>query len=145
MFAVELPLGEPVKLLVRRRNAFRPARIAIIENNSYVTAALACALSNVGHQVVSAATPETIMPLLAGRRPDFVLADYRLSGQATGFDAITSLRTIFGRHLPAIIITGDTDPALIRRMARKEIAVMHKPIDLDALLARIEEESLRSA
>lgn len=145
MFAVELPLGEPVKLLVRRQNAFRPARIAIIENNSYVTAALACALSNVGHQVISASTPETIVPLLDGRRPDFVLADYRLAGQATGFDAITSLRAIFGRNLPAIIITGDTDPALIRRMARKKIAVMHKPIDLDALLARIEEESLRSA
>lgn len=145
MFAVELPLGEPVKPLVRRPNVFRPARIAIIENNSYVTAALACALSNVGHQVISASTPETIIPLLHDRRPDFVVADYRLTGHATGFNAITSLRAIYGKNLPAVIITGDTDPALIRRMARKQISVMHKPIDLDALLARIEEESLSSA
>lgn len=145
MFAVELPLGEPVKLLVRRPSRLRPARIAIIENNSYVTAALACALTNVGHQVVSAASSGKIIALLDGRQPDFVISDYRLAGEENGANAIDALRAVFGENLPAIIITGNTDPSLISRMTGKKISVMHKPIDLDALLARIEEESLRSA
>ncbi|MCX7150944.1 MAG: hybrid sensor histidine kinase/response regulator, partial [Proteobacteria bacterium] len=59
--------------------------------------------------------------------------DHRLAGSETGFEAIAAVRAVFGTGLPAIVITGDTEPALIRDMAGRDIAVYYKPLQLDAL------------
>jgi hypothetical protein len=40
---------------------------------------------------------------------------------------------MFGPGLPALIITGDTDPALMRSMVARGIAVHHKPLQFDKL------------
>ena len=80
-----------------------------------------------------------LLPLLDNVAPDIVISDYRLAGEETGFDVIDLLRAAFDEGLPAIIITGDTDPAVIRRMAEKGISVQHKPLDLKVLSERIAE------
>jgi hypothetical protein len=33
-----------------------------------------------------------------------------------------------------VLITGDTDPQVLRSMSRRGIAVQHKPLELDRLL-----------
>ena len=43
-----------------------------------------------------------------GRQPDAILTDYRLRDGRTGVEAIAELRTTFGPHIPAALITGDT-------------------------------------
>jgi DNA-binding response OmpR family regulator len=115
-----------------------------VEDNTYVAAALECALSNVGHEVVAAASLREILSRLKDVAPDFVISDYRLAGDKNGFDVIAELRRRFGSNLPAIIITGDTDPAVIRRMAEKGIGVQHKPLDFEALRAHLAELSCSS-
>jgi DNA-binding NarL/FixJ family response regulator len=79
------------------------------------------------------------MPLLAGLAPDIVISDYRLSGAETGCDVIAAVRAAFGSSLPALIITGDTDPAVIQRIVSAKISIQHKPLDLDLLRSRIAE------
>ena len=42
-------------------------------------------------------------------------------------------------RLPAVIITGDTDPEFMRKMAQRRITVVHKPFDIDRLQQSINE------
>ncbi len=137
VFAVELPLGKAVGTAVPRRYAHRPLRIALVEDNAEVAAALAYALSNIGHKVVVASSGDDLLSRLDDVPPDVVISDYRLAGAEDGLDVIDALRMSYNSKLPAILVTGDTNPAIIRRMAEKGITVHHKPVDLDALRSTI--------
>ena len=138
LFAVELPLGMESKAEVRREAKPRPLRIALVDDNAGVLSALACALEEIGHQVVTAATGDELLGRLGDRPPDVVISDYRLAGRQTGFDVIAAARAAFGDQLPALLITGDTDPKLMRSMADRGIVVQHKPLDIEALQLCIE-------
>jgi PAS domain S-box-containing protein len=139
MFAVEVPRGELAPTVVRSAYTHRPLRVALIEDNVHVAAALAYALRDAGHEVVAAASCAEALTSLGAAAPDIVVSDYRLAGGMTGFDAIARIKATFGDELPAFVITGDTDPALIAKMASKGIHVLHKPIDIDILRAQIAE------
>ncbi len=137
VFAVELPSGEPVARREPRSYADRPLRIALVEDNAEVAVAMAYALSSVGHSVVAAASRTELLERLADAEPDIIVSDYRLAGDEDGLAVIGALRSRFGATLPALIITGDTDPAVIRRMSEQRISVQHKPLNLEALRSRI--------
>jgi signal transduction histidine kinase len=139
VFSVSLPEGDAVLPVAPPEYAHRPRRIALVEDNAEVAAALVYALTTVGHSVVASASYSDILPRLGALRPDIVISDYRLAGGETGIDVVALFRLRFGSHLPALIITGDTDPAVIRRMAMQRISVQHKPLDLDRLRKKIAE------
>ncbi len=52
---------------------------------------------------------------------------------------IAEVRNLFADDLPAILITGDTDPAVVRSMADRGIALLYKPLDMEALQLAIAE------
>lgn len=133
MFAVELPLGHAVPPVRHGEHAHRPLRIALVDDNAKVLDAFARLLQELGHQVVAAQDVVALISLLEMRAPDVIISDYRLSEDATGFDAVRTLRDRFGAELPALIITGDTDPTLLRRMRDHGIRVEHKPLDAESL------------
>ncbi|MFZ4537092.1 PAS domain S-box protein [Propionivibrio sp.] len=145
MFAIELPPGRAVAptQILPRRTAPRVLRIGVVEDNAEVLQALVLALENAGHDVVAATTGAEFVGRLGGRRPDIVISDYRLADSETGFDVIEAARKIFGDDLPALLLTGDTDPALIRSMADRGIAVHYKPLQIEALQAFINEVAER--
>jgi len=135
MFAIELqpgrtPGGAGAAL---PRSPSRPLRIGLVEDNSCVLQALVLALGNDGDEVLAASTASGLFERLGGVRPDIVISDYRLKGTETGFDVVEQARTLFGEDLPAVLITGDTDPALIRSMADRGIAVHYKPLKIEVL------------
>ena len=133
MFAVELPLGVARAPVKPRKTIFRALRIALVEDNAGVLNALVCALEVVGHQVIAAPSGEELLQLLVNQAPDIVISDFRLAAGKTGFDVIAAVRKTFGANLPALLITGDTDPKLMRSMADRGILVQHKPVDIDSL------------
>jgi len=141
MFAIELPLGRRAQAAIpaRSRRLGQGVRIAVVDDNPIVLQALVCGLESVGHDVVAAATGRDLLTRLGSLAPDIMVCDYRLAGGETGFDVITSAREEFGEELPAVIITGDTDPKLMRSMTRQGILILHKPVELEDLQARIEE------
>lgn len=140
LFAVELPLGDaPASLEVQNQLTHKHARIALVEDNVDVAEALSFTLSCLGHQVISAASRLELMPLLDGIPPDIVISDYRLSGDENGIDGIYALRANFDADLPAIIITGDTDPAIVSLMSEKQICILYKPLNLAVLKEKIAE------
>ena len=144
VFAVELPLGVAARSAEPRRHACVPQRIALVEDNAEVAVALGYALRQDGHEVVAAASGDELLAHL-GTAPDVIVCDYRLSGRETGLDVIKRVRARFGAALPAIVITGDTDPALIRRMERQAVRLAHKPLDIDGLRAVLGESRLEQA
>lgn len=141
MFAIEVPDSQKARMESRSTTArlVRPLRIALIDDNDLVLQALAMALESAGHRVVQAQDGKTLFERIGEQAPDIVVSDFRLSLAENGFDVIQESRRRFGPTLPACIITGDTDPAIIRNMAGRGIAVHYKPISVENLLTVITE------
>lgn len=76
--------------------------------------------------------------LPADARPvDIVLSDYRLRDGTDGIEAIARVRAALDPELPAMLITGDTDPEIGRRAAAADLFLLHKPVAPDSLLKAI--------
>lgn len=139
MFAIELPEVQ-VKLpeeVPAPPVTVRSLRIGVVDDNPLVLHALALSLESYGHQVVAAQTIKELLERLGAEAPDIIISDYRLTDAETGFDAIRAARERFGADLPALIITGDTDPTLIRSMVDRGISVHYKPLQINVLQALI--------
>lgn len=145
MFAVELPPGQSIKAVesptVRAETI--SCRIALVDDNEQVLEALALNLQNAGHQVVAATSGKQLLERLGTQRPDLVITDFRLADNESGFEVIAAVKKAFDSELPAILITGDTSPELVRAMADRGIPVLYKPLQIDGLLSLVKEESER--
>jgi len=64
----------------------------------------------------------------APKRPDAIVADYRLREEETGLDAIMELRTALEFNVPAVVLSGDTAPDLIRKLERYGLSLLNKPL-----------------
>ncbi|MEY4266275.1 MAG: hypothetical protein RIS90_810, partial [Pseudomonadota bacterium] len=117
----------------------RPLRVALVDDNAQILRALGLLLQGAGHQVVAAATSQALLAGLGDHRPDLVISDYRLGAGQTGFDVIDRVRQVYGQDVPALIITGDTDPELIRSMAEHGIEIQFKPLNPADLLAFVDQ------
>ncbi len=148
LFAIELPAGQanthtespPPPL-----TPTQPRHIGLVENHADVRHAMVMALENFGHEVVAAADSQALLQRLGARTPDIVIADHRREGHETGDQVVEALRRVFGAGLPAIVLTGDSDPALIRSLAAQDIAVHSKPLAMDRLQAFITQATERTS
>ncbi|HXE38802.1 MAG TPA: PAS domain S-box protein [Azonexus sp.] len=140
VFAIELPLGQLAAMPSPERPVAvkRSLRIALVEDNSFVLEAMVLALQTLGHQVIAATSGGALLTELGTLPADIVVSDYRLTQGETGFDAITAVRKAHGDDLPAIIITGDTDPKLMATMTKNDVVVLHKPVDMEELKVQLE-------
>lgn len=143
VFAIELPVGQEVlqPAVAPESVEYRALQIVLLEDNEMLCRALSQALQASGHRVLAVNSGSELRSHaeLAAFVPDVVVSDYRLSGGETGYESVAFLRARFGADLPAIIVTGDTDPRLMRSMADRGIVVLHKPIDMETLLAYLED------
>lgn len=139
MFAIELPAAQTAVANESPSLIFSSGqlRIAVVEDNLHVLDAMVLALESAGHQVIGATSGQALFDQLENQVPDFIVTDYRLTEGETGFDVIANVRNVFANDVPAIIITGDTDPMLVRGMADRGIAVQYKPLQIDQLLSAI--------
>jgi CheY-like chemotaxis protein len=60
--------------------------------------------------------------------PELIIADYRLRADCTGSQAIDRVRREFGESIPAMIVTGDTDPERLREAQESGHILMNKPV-----------------
>lgn len=65
--------------------------------------------------------------------PDLVIADFRLREGETGVDAIRAVSRRLGKPVPAIVLTGDTEPARIAEAAASGHGLLHKPVSPSVL------------
>ena len=61
--------------------------------------------------------------------PDLIIADYRLRDNKTGVQAVNKVKLILSNNnIPAIIISGDTEPARLKEVALSGYELLHKPV-----------------
>lgn len=62
------------------------------------------------------------------RKPDAIIADYRLRDNQTGIEAITAIHAQYGELIPALIVTGDIATESLREVSQSGFQVLHKPV-----------------
>jgi two-component system, sensor histidine kinase len=64
----------------------------------------------------------------APERIDLILSDWRLRGQENGIAAVQAVRAVSGDTTPAVLITGDTSPGLLKLAHESGLVILHKPL-----------------
>jgi CheY-like chemotaxis protein len=111
------------------------ALVVVIDDDALALDAIGGLLCNWGLRVVSAGSEPAALAQLAelDQRPDLLICDYHLSEETTGIEVIARLRQEFA--IPAILISGDAAPGLVREVDGRGYQVLHKPVDPKALRA----------
>lgn len=103
-------------------------RILVIDDNPEVCTSLAELLHTWGCEVVTATSEREAAEKSTGRLPDLMLVDYRLRDGRTGIQAVSGLRSHFAQEIPAILLTGDTGPDVLRAATAAYLPLLHKPV-----------------
>ena len=111
------------------------ALVLIVENEPDVRFAMTRKLESWGASVFPTGSTAEALAVLrdAATAPDIVLADHRLDGEDTGWEAIRAIRAATGVAVPAIMVTADRSPALAEAGTREGFALLAKPVDLPRL------------
>ncbi len=104
----------------------------ILEDDAEVANALMLRIKHWGYRVTSAPHVEAALNYTAPP-PDFILSDYQLANGETGLDAIEKIQAHFNTQIPALIITGNTEPEVLKLLEKTQLDVLHKPVDTDKL------------
>ena len=112
-----------------------------IEDDPTVRDALSLLLKSWGFDAVVAATQDEVMLRLSAenRSPDLVIADFQLSRGNKGSSAIAAIRRRWGRGIPGLLLTGDTNPKNLEEATASGFKVVHKPIQPEKLKAVVAE------
>ncbi|MDH4134096.1 MAG: hybrid sensor histidine kinase/response regulator, partial [Gammaproteobacteria bacterium] len=148
-FRVRLPRGDAaaivatVEPLALATIPFAGWLVVVIDDERAVREAMQVLLEGWGCVALTAESAVDAVQRLhaAGRRPDVIIADYRLRENATGAEAIGLLQREFGAAIPGFIITGDTAPERLQEASASGHLLLHKPVQpgkLRALLANLQ-------
>jgi signal transduction histidine kinase len=133
--AVNRPAAEDT--LPPRRTA--TVRVLLIDDDRSIRDATRELLVPMQVEVLAAATIAEAVALAgnASEQIDLIISDWRLRGQENGIDAVGAVRAVAGSATPAVLITGDTSPELLRSAHESGLAVLHKPLQPRQLLRLI--------
>ncbi|MEC5384647.1 ATP-binding protein [Uliginosibacterium sp. H3] len=144
VFAFELPRveAEPTHVpdagfstMIRQAGDVAGSLVVVVDDEELVRTATQALLHQWGCIVVVAASRDEALAKLAAspRAPDAILCDYRLGAGDNGAMVIEALRNEFNSDIPALLLTGDTGPDSLRKIAATGLPVLHKPIDVIGL------------
>jgi signal transduction histidine kinase/CheY-like chemotaxis protein len=142
MFAFDLQRAEPVELPPLRLNRDGAASrdltgtlVVLVDDEELILDAAQTLLKQWNCTVIAATSGRDALRQLATstRPPDVLICDYRLRDGENGVAVAAALRNEFNADIPALLITGDTDPEQIRTIAASGLAVLHKPLREDEL------------
>jgi CheY-like chemotaxis protein len=89
--------------------------------------------------IVAATIAEAIELAKQSSAPiDLILSDWRLRGQENGVDAVRAVRAVCGDSTPAVLITGDTSPELLKLAHESGFVILHKPLQPRELVRLVE-------
>jgi len=107
-----------------------PQMVLVIDDEEPIREGLRGLLQEWGYQAMTAASTaqaEQVVHALEGRI-DLILSDLHLGGGSDGLEAIECVQRLCPGEVPAILITGDTAPAEIGRIAASGHMVLFKPV-----------------
>lgn len=69
--------------------------------------------------------------------PKLIITDHRLAGELNGLDLVNEVARQQGQPVPSLLITGDTENQMLRRLSEPHIEVLYKPVKPNVLIAAI--------
>jgi len=113
--------------------------VVVIDNDTMVLDSTDGLLRSWGCRVVAASCGGAALTSLAeyDYPPDLIISEYRLTEERTGIEAITRLREALNVSVPALLISGDTDPLRPREARASGYLVLNKPVTPRALRAML--------
>ncbi|RZF23362.1 response regulator, partial [Paraburkholderia sp. UYCP14C] len=111
--------------------------VAIIEDNNDLRIEISMRLIEHGCYVVAGESSSDVIEqlrieALAGG-PHFILSDYRLKTE-DGVAAIAAVRAVTDASIPAILWSGDTSSAVLKKVAASGMKLLSKPVSEHTLL-----------
>jgi two-component system, sensor histidine kinase len=137
VFRVLVPLGEAAAMDARPTEADTlPPRktgtitVLLIDDERAIREATRELLRPMQVNVITAATIAEAVALAKASTDqiDMILSDWRLRGQENGLEAVRAVRAVSGEGTPAVLITGDTSPELLKHAHEGGLVVLHKPL-----------------
>ena len=104
--------------------------VLVVDDESSVREGMRTLLGGWGCDVIAADSLSDALERIQARarRPDLIIADYRLRDGATGVEVIEKVQAAFGRDIPALLVTGDTGADRLRAVRESGYQQMHKPV-----------------
>ena len=144
--SIELPVAEPgpvevTQVPVVSEGALDGYRLLLVEDDASVRLALTERLLGWGAEVRAFGSLGDLRQAIAERpageaAPDLLVSDYRLP-DGTGLEAMAEARSRWP-GMAALLVTGDTTPQELARLAESGVSVLHKPFRAELLLARLQ-------
>ncbi len=149
-FSIDVPLGDPARVRASPpvsasgvTDAIPPdTLVLLVDDENAILHGMAELFDNWNIGLVTARNADEAEQWLDSLEctPDVIISDYRLPGDSDGIAVIARLREKFGHGIPAILITGDTAPESLQRIAQAGLPLLHKPLrpaKLRALLTHL--------
>ena len=140
-FRVVVPLGDVLDMPTAEADTLPPRKLGavtllLIDDERAIRDATRELLRPLHVDVLTAGTIDEAVALAkeAGDRIDLILSDWRLRGQENGVEAVRAVRAVTGEATPAVLITGDTSPDLLKLAHESGLVILHKPLQPRALV-----------
>ena len=110
--------------------------VVLIEDDEKVARAWGMLLEAEGFRVATAASAGEARAVVnyLDRTPDLIISDFHLLDGSTGVEAVSQIRAVFNKPLPAFIVSGDTSKVVQDARSLENSLLMSKPVDIDQLL-----------
>jgi signal transduction histidine kinase/CheY-like chemotaxis protein len=116
--------------------------VLVIEDDSFVRGGIEMLLAAEGVNAAAAANGHEALELVTAKRvrPHVILSDFNLPGRMNGVETIRAVREALGRHIPAVVVTGDVRSEVLDAIAEHDVVIATKPIDADQLMRLLRQE-----
>ena len=117
-------------------------RVLIVDDEENVRASTAIALRSYGLHVEVADGMQQACNIARRLEKEHMglnalITDFRLRNNEDGITLVNDIRTLLGRKLPAILVTGDTAPERVRRAQESGLRVLYKPVKIHHFVEEI--------
>ena len=138
-FTLSIANGER-RLIDRKRSLAGTTDIAelsvlVIDDEKSVLQGMHSILTSWGCRIILAESAADAIAMIAEQDfvPDIIFSDYRLRENKTGVEAIDAVYEELNRNVPAVVITGDTSPKLLKEVVSRGFHLLHKPVTPDTI------------
>ncbi len=140
-FVVEVPLGSPRENVsgsddvILEIAMIQGKRVLVIDDEADIREAMQMLLEDWGCEVLVASSGIEALKKLRSLQltPDLIICDYRLREHETGIEAIRAIERHAEKHVPAVLVTGDTAPDRLREASESGYELLHKPVSPEKL------------
>ncbi len=133
-FTLTLPIGNPDSILQPdtqwEASDLHGLPLIVIDDNAQVLEGMKEILTGWGCRVVAGQSRQELLDTLFKDTidPMLIIADYQLKNGDNGVQVIKYLRDEYNKHIPALVISGDTSRDFIDEMDLEGFELLNKPV-----------------